>query len=162
MYTSFQTNEYIIPVTNVSIDSRNYFLNYKIYNELLNFLSLQSKKYSRNFSKSTHRTRSTISNYVVIENEEFVFNNFDLDNASLISTCSDDLLNESFEETQSLNENSCIHDDIEGNLESNEEQSNSKLDSYIEETIELIVRDFVVVWLQDFIWEKDKLAIMAK
>lgn len=48
-------------------------------------------------------------------------------------------------------------------LELNEDnESNSKIDSYLDEMIELIIRDFVIVYLEDMLWEKDKFSTMIK
>ena len=41
-------------------------------------------------------------------------------------------------------------------------ESNAKLFSYLDELIELIVRDFILVFLENFIWDKEKIAALAK
>ncbi len=48
------------------------------------------------------------------------------------------------------------------NNESKNDASNTKFDSYLDELVELIVKDFVMDWLGDLIWEKDKFAILVK
>lgn len=54
-------------------------------------------------------------------------------------------------------------DDVElDSLDDNESQSNSKFESYLNELIDLFVRDYVLSWLSKFIWEKDKFNILAK
>ena len=41
-------------------------------------------------------------------------------------------------------------------------ESNSKLDSYLDEIIELIIRDFLMVWLGELLWDKEKFSAMTK
>ena len=48
------------------------------------------------------------------------------------------------------------------NNESKNDASNTKFDSYLDEVVELIVRDYVMTWLGDLIWEKEKFAILVK
>jgi len=48
-------------------------------------------------------------------------------------------------------------------LETNQDnKSNSKMDSYLDEMIELVTRDFVMVFLNDMLWEKEKFSAMIK
>lgn len=47
-------------------------------------------------------------------------------------------------------------------VEENKTESNSKLDTYLEEMAGLIVRDFLVALIEDLIWEKEKFSAMAK
>ncbi len=42
------------------------------------------------------------------------------------------------------------------------QSSNSKLDSYLDEVFSLIIRDFVMSWMSEFIWEKEKFSVLAK
>jgi hypothetical protein len=50
--------------------------------------------------------------------------------------------------------------DTANELESH--SSNSKLDTYLDEIFSLIIRDFVMSWMNKFIWEKEKCFTAAK
>ena len=50
--------------------------------------------------------------------------------------------------------------DSQTNNETNSE-SNSKLDLYLDEIIELSVRDFMMVWLKQLIWDQGKFSTIA-
>lgn len=67
-----------------------------------------------------------------------------------------------------LNKDNSFYHDIEHfemdfyNNEIKNDASNTKFDSYLDELVELIVRDYVMDWLGDLIWEKEKFALLIK
>ena len=92
-------------------------------------------------------------------NSEFIENYFDKNEqfSSLLEADNEFYLNDDDTNEQfSLDQN-------EFNNEK-DAQSSTKLDSYLDETVQLIIRDFVLSWLSKFIWENEteKFASMAK
>jgi hypothetical protein len=51
-------------------------------------------------------------------------------------------------------------DDLYGNED--ESQSNSKFESYLGELIELVIKDFIMPWLGNVIWENEKFSVLIK
>ena len=52
--------------------------------------------------------------------------------------------------------------DLDSVEDDNESQSNSKVETYLDELTELFVRDYIMTWLSFLIWEKEKFSVMAK
>ncbi len=51
--------------------------------------------------------------------------------------------------------------DLDQEEENEEFISNTRLDSYLDEIVELIVKDFIMSWLGNFIWEKESGKIVS-
>jgi hypothetical protein len=92
----------------------------------------------------------------------------DNNNMERSDTLSFDALVFNYPDSTNRNESSEIFEEIGSNewLSLEHESfiivSNSKFESYLEEIVELILRDFVMTWLSGLIWEKDRVFIMAR
>lgn len=52
--------------------------------------------------------------------------------------------------------------DLEQEEEEDELISNSRLDSYLDEVVELVLKDFIMSWLNNFVWEKESVKIVSQ
>lgn len=171
-YKSLQTLSYVRPDggSDKKQVSSNYLLSFEFYSDLILYLTNRNDcpaKGGRAFQRAHWRRSSKKS-----ETSEYEYNgarDSRLEDFSGLSefevhmmifndeNLGDNLLNR----YSSMNESLAESDDEF--LELNEDnESNSKIDSYLDEMIELIIRDFVIVYLEDMLWEKDKFSTMIK
>lgn len=183
IYSSFQTNEHIIPELDSSQDSNkshknSHLLTYKIYSDLILNLNTQHNISSKNsFRRSAKARRNRKLGSLISNSSSLNFNNEDYfhDFNTHDSLSSEDILVNEFNYVstlRSIDTDPSYDDEVEQRLIDNDEysvddeqessESNSKLDSYIDSIIELVVRDFILPWLGNLIWDKDKFASMAR
>jgi hypothetical protein len=187
-YFSFETSDYVLPSLdlppNNSADKLtteyklNYLLSYKLNNDLCspnhllklgradNRISLSKEKsfFNRPLSSNqksffSQNQKEFMNRDSFSANNEFIENYFDKNEqfSSLLEADNEFYLNDDDTNEQfSLDQN-------EFNNEK-DAHSSTKLDSYLDETVQLIIRDFVLSWLSKFIWENEteKFGSMAK
>jgi hypothetical protein len=184
LYFIIQSDRYTATSTHFCHSIRNndkssYFLDYKFYSEFVKFLiatSSSSKKKSSTRYEEPHHRSSTISAsrsaHKLQRHQAF---DFDQQNQSRFSFSSDEVVIEdankfdsNFDDDQ-LSQNygfELIEDEnkvkTQDEFEEEAVSSNSKLDNELNEIIDLIVRDFMLKWIEEFIWDSDKFFSMAK
>ncbi|CAF0896304.1 unnamed protein product [Brachionus calyciflorus] len=170
LYLAFSTDEYVIPSLDVEINKNlpediAKYINYSLCDELSNILNNETKALNRkaNLKKldqksEPHSLTRNISNLILLNEEIYTK---EKRKSYRVSQGSDDIPFDDNEydpifEMQRSPAINFINDHL---LDTH---FNSKLDSYIDEIIELIVRDYIMSWLGDLIWEKDKFSQLAR
>lgn len=142
------------------------FINYSLYTELSNILNNQTKKLEREIRKKKSVKKidprlpltKQLSNLFYLNEENsnteygFIYKSSTGSENGSLSVSENELFIEDSPRNELLKSGDLII----------ESQFNSKIDTYIEEIIELVIRDFVMSWLSNFIWDKDKFFNIAK
>lgn len=159
-----------------SSSGHNHLISYKIYQDLVNIINRQAASSSSSSRSQTSSFRSSLnelstnvnSTTVKQQNQPFETPMFKYKKKFSISL--DDLdeeLDDDSKETRSLvlNDFESNQFSLSGNeefVDDNESRSNSKFETYLDDLMELAVRDFIIKWLGPIIWEKDKFALMTR
>jgi hypothetical protein len=93
------------------------------------------------------------------ENDNFPEFDFEFSDAN-ISVGNDIFYLELMEDANSKEKDLFL--DLEQEEEEDELISNSRLDSYLDEVVELVLKDFIMSWLNNFIWEKESVKIVSQ
>ena len=173
-YLAFQTKESIIPDLNNK--------NFKKRKSLYQFHT-DSLKYNENKQSSLLDNEISADNFIQRKTSK-IGSKKQLDNFNFINEFmfnGDNLINDNYMsvsfDLQSNEDNSENEDDeyldvsgsykydsssLDTAYELSSQLSNSKLDTYLDEIFSLIIRDFVMSWMNKFIWEKEKCFSTAK
>ena len=145
IYFAFKIDGHVLPnriMEAKSIES-NYLLSYKFYSDMLLFLSMRPEESAKKSIVPDNKSSGTLY--------------FDLaSRQSLNSEPADAFDYNDLDEFAELE----VQIDSQTSNEANSE-SNSKLDLYLDEIIELSVRDFMMAWLKQLIWDQDKFSTIA-
>jgi hypothetical protein len=160
VYFGFKTNEYIIPDLSPSSekDASSYFLSYKFYSDLIAYLSsnksIPRPKFKRN---ETNRLSIDTSNSLTKETPYAAsFSTEDLNRGSVII---DDINNYEYQNEEEIFEEQKNGDELD---EEESPESNSKLESELNEIIELVVRDYILRFLDKIVLENDRFVLITK
>jgi len=157
---SFKSEDHILPdlSSNHNDTHTNYLLSYKFYSNLTYYLSNcyhysnTNSMFERFTSLDDRLHNSSTGNNLNNKNE------FELDDGDDGDELDDEIEFDSYSVSSRLGTNDMNYH----HEEEIETESNSKIDMYLEEIINLIVRDFVIVFLGDFAWEKEKFFALVK
>jgi hypothetical protein len=154
-------------VTNeiVQNEKTSYFITYKFYSDLVTFLSQPQKWVTNRADETKNRksTNSTTRSFQASTTAEFnqatFFPSTPSTNIrfSLSSENITDELNFEAADDEDTNFGFEVIDDFDETP-----VSNSKQESEINEIIDLIVRDFILKWIENLIWENEKFFSMTK
>lgn len=142
IYLSFKTDCYVKPdlKSDQIVIHSNKLFNFRFYSNLVFYLN--------SYSKQTNRTLSDILRKST--NEKLIDDK--------TSHTYSDLDDELDYETDSLQMyNSLIDEHTE-----DETKSSSKIDIYLDDVLNLIVKDFIMVFLGNLFWDKDKFFLLVK
>lgn len=155
LYQSFKTDKHIQPDPNEDalLISDNYLLSYKFYSDLIFYIN--------NFNFSNNNPKSSFNeNRLSTGNDDnvssFISKNSDYDDYELDELINEnnDIENNFFSRSHTISTN--LVDDSILKEEENETESNSKIDLLLDDILNLIVKDFIMVFLNDFFWDKEK------
>jgi len=184
VYNSFQSNDFVTPdpLLDQKLVQSSYLLSYEFYSDLILFLTGRPDKHLKKLQRNSLFKNSNKSDILIESDNDLIDgedNNEDFSGFSEFEmhmmifnddTTSENLLNSRFSKS-SMSKSGSINDsvfseDVEPSesylLESKASESTSKLETYLGEMIDLIVRDFLMENVQDLLWDKERFSSMAK
>lgn len=116
--------------------------------------SSKEMKISSNISVENKSNSISTNLYTQFRNLHESFPNFDYEYSDEDFTAENDSFHLEKLDDINLKEKDFFLD-LEQEEEKEELISNTRLDSYLDEIVELVLKDFVMSWLNNFVWEKE-------
>jgi len=179
VYNSFKTSNFIAPdlPSDQKLLQSSYLLSYEFYSDLILYLASDQKKTYP--TQQSHLQRNNLVNrrnpsdpdYDIIEaddlNDDYKdFSEFEMHMMIFNDErTSENLLNSRYSKS-SMSKSGSVNDSVFSEdvelVASKASESTSKLDTYLEEIVELIVRDFLMVNLEELLWDRERFSLMAR
>lgn len=164
IYLSFKSDENICPNFNEpNYDlsrSQQKLMNYSLYTELSNILNYQTKKIEKEIRKKNQKKSDTLSITKQLTNLFSINEENSMADISLIykTPLGSDNTSLNNSENELFSEDHCRYECFK----IIESQFNSKIDTYIDEIVDLGIRDFVMPWMRNLIWDENKFTSIFK
>lgn len=178
---SFERDDFVQPnhTPDKKTTQATYLMSYEFYSDLILYLSSHPKKITQ-LHRNSYRDRKLSKKFDTFSeqdwelidvdhqyNEDFTgLSDFQMHMMIFNSeNMNEDLLNSRLSRSSksgSINESLFSEAEFIDRAINKDNESTSKFDTYLEEIIELIVRDFFMVPIGDLLWDKEKFASMAK